>query len=408
MKSLAATLVLPLALTACPGGGGSPGELSITDSAGVIEMLDEDGTWIEASTSLSAGSELQLSGEDAFVSLEGAVGAVRVAVARGATEARMAVTEDGFKLRYGDLAVASMDDAAVSIEVPNASDSVSELIAETTGGTMRVSIGDSKRLAVYDGVAMLTFLGESVEVGSWRQVGFASGRLPGLIPPLRLDPNDPMDLFAASEIVSLDRELASVARGFEAEFGLRIRSISELSDIAADAARAPFTFLQPLLRAWRAGDVLIGLVLALVHESTAEVSLPDAFGEVKQLREAGASWGIAAAILGLTPTTVTDRVARAVALRAGEIDPGRGDPINTPPTDQPTSNPTPSPTPRPSGSKSPSPKPSGTRSPSPSGSSSSPSPPPTTTEPPIPPPTTPSPPPPTSSCQPVDQIFGNC
>lgn len=394
MRTLGACCALTLVLSSCTGSGGGNGAARIVASSGTVEMRVEGGAWELAEGEVGEHVELRLEGEGSHVEITSGMGNLYFGVPGGDVAALLEIDGSNLALEFGDLLIAADEGKAATLSAPRG------LSAMTEGGTVRLTISEVKRLAVYSGAASATLLGKTLTINSWRQVSFTNDRFAALIPPLQLDPLDPMDVFAASDVISLDADLETFMRGFEGQFGARIRSITELADIAADAQRRPFRFLERVMPTWRSGDVLCALVLALLLESESNLALGEAFAQIKELSDAGATWGVISAMLGLSHDTVVDRVARAIALRSGEVEPGRGDPINSPPpstnSPRPSSTPTSSPTSRPS----PTASPTKTNTPSPSPSPSS-------SVPPIPTPS-PSTPSPSESCQPVDQIFGNC
>ena len=355
-------------------------------------------------STIPGNAELKLRGSDAYVVLEGPLGAVRIGVAFGADQAEAAIQGSTFELRYGDLLVVAAEEREATVRVPEP-----DLTVETEGGTVRVTHGDSTRIATYHGSAIATLLGETVPLSPWRQLPLRNGRLPAIAAPIELFATDPVDVFAASDVLALESELQGLMRGFEAQFGTRLESLDDLAPIERDARLENLVFLRPVLARWRSGEVIVGLVLSLLFETTAQMPLAGAFSRVRALLEdQRASWAVAAVMLGFEPADVIDRVTRAVALYTGDVTPGQGDPINAPPDQPPppppsfqpsptrsSSRPSPSPSPSPSRTRRPSPSPSRSPSPSPTPTQSSPSPSPTL-------------PNPSGSCNPTDQVLGNC
>jgi hypothetical protein len=408
----AALLAGLLAVPACTGGG--DGSAAIAELAGTVEVFEGDG-WSAVGDAVPNVSRLRLQGEDAFVVLEHALGRIRIAPAESGERAEVHLDETAIDLRYGDVVV-TLGESPVTVRVPSPG-----LTVLSEAGTIRVTDGVYTRVATYAGSAVATLIDRDLFVPAWHEASLVAGDLPNAPIPTRLRATDAMDQFAASEVLALDAELLALRRGFEAEFGKRIRRIRDLDAIAEDAKRNPFTFVEPVLASWDSGDVLVGVVLALLLEATGQGALPEMFARVRETFDRGASWGVISAIHGFTADTIVDRVSRAVALRSGEVEPGRGEPINEPPPrvepttfPRPTSSPAPSPTANPTPTRSRSPRPTPTTTSSNTSPPPSPSPSPSTTSsdpsPPVTPPPSPSPPvtPPSGSCDPVQRVFGTC
>jgi hypothetical protein len=411
-RLLAASLAMGLVASGCTGGNSSGGPAKILESSGEIEVHSTEG-WQPAGDEIAADARIRISGEGAYVLLESDLGRVRVAPAEGAEIAEVTFVVGAIDLDYGDVLVSLAEDRSVTLRSTGP-----DLSVVSDAGTVRLTEGAYTMVASYAGSANAVLIEQELFVPPWHEASLRAGRLPADATPIRLFTDDAFDRFAASDVLALDGELLALRRGYQAEFGSRIESIDELDPIARDAARDPFTFVRPVMQEWKSGDVLIGVVIALLLEANGEGPLPEMFDKVRNLYSRGATWGVTAAIFGYAPDTLVDRVGRAIALRSGAVEPGRGDPINEPPPreEPPFPRPTSSPVPQPSPSSSPTP----TRSPTPT-SSPSPSPSPTPTQSPSPTPTNtdptpPTPPPtpsisqpiPSQSCEPVDQIFGNC
>jgi hypothetical protein len=400
MRATGSILALGLLAAGCTSGPPEVGA-RVLEAAGTVEVRAPGSEWsplsiddvVEPSSRVRVGpdSRLRLENSDAFI----------LVAPIGTQAAELVVGDRALTLERGDLLVETAAEKTASVMVRS--------IEIRMAGLVRVSGSLSLRVASYRGGALAVVPGASLEIGLLRQAVIGGNALPPATSPIRLDPDDVFDGVAVPSLLNLERELAAVRSGYEAQFGRRMLRVSRLDPVSRDAGRPPFNFVRPVLDDWRAGDVVVGVVMALLRDAQGQGDLVSVFNEIRDLFDEGATWSVVAGTFGLDPDTVQERVARAVALIVGEVEPGRGDPIDEPPDPDPTS--TPSPTPTRSPTRSPSPSPTNTSSPSPSptntGSPSpSPSPSPTNTGSPTPTPTVP--PPPTGSCQPVDQLLGNC
>lgn len=396
-----ATLPIALALVASACTSGPPDRgARVLEAAGTVEVrVADQGAWVPLGIDaiVEPGSRVRVA-PDGRLRMETAAASLLVAPI-GSTSAEFVVGDPNLSLERGDVLVETAAEQTATV--------MARQIEIRIAGTVRVWGSLSLRVGSYRGGALAVVAGASLEVARLREAIFAGGALPATTTPIRLDPSDTFDALVVPELINLDRELAAVRTGYEAQFGATMKRVARLDPVSRDAGRPAFGFVQPLLARWRSGDIIVGVVLALIRDARGDGDLPTVFGEVRDLFDEGASWGVVAGTYDLGSDTVQERVARAVALVVGEVQPGKGEPIDQPPTPEPTTGPTSAPSPSPRPSQSPTPKPSASPKPSPS-PSPTPSPSPSPTSSPDPTASPPVPPPPTGSCQPVDRIFGNC
>ncbi|MFP5224979.1 MAG: hypothetical protein ACLGH3_05410 [Actinomycetota bacterium] len=398
MRNLAAVLALGLLAASCTSGPPKAGA-RVIEADGVVEVRAADAGWVplriddiiepSSRVRVGTGARLRLENPDAFI----------LVAPIGTQPAELVVGDRSLTLERGDMLLETAADRTASVMIRS--------IEVRVAGMVRISGSLSLRVATYRGGALAVVPGASLEIGLLRQAVIGGNALPPATTPIRLDPEDVFDGLAVPSLLNLERELAAVRSGYEAQFGRRMVRVSRLDPVSRDAGRPPFNFVRPVLDDWRAGDVVVGVVMALLRDAKGDGDLVTVFNEIRALFDEGASWAVIAGTFGLDPDTVQERVARAVALIVGEVEPGRGDPIDEPPDPEPPSTPTPTPTRSPTRGPTPTPTRTTTPSPTPTPSNSpSPSPSPTTSGSPSPSPTVP--PPPTGSCQPVDQLLGNC
>lgn len=387
-------LALMLAASACTSGPPKRGARVLEMDGTVEAKLDGGWSGVSGDQVIEPDTRMRL-GEDSKLRMETTAGTLFVLPIRG-SGAEFVLRDGSIELDRGDLLVETIEDGAFAAMVRG--------VEVRIAGTVRVTRSLSVRVAAYRGGALAVVAGATLEIPAYRQVILGPNALPTKTEPLRLDPDDAFDGLVAAELINLDRELAALRAGYEAQFGVLIPRLARLEPIRQDAGEASLSFVTPVLSTWRAGDVIVGLVIALTLNARGDGSLATMFDEVRSQFFEGGSWAVIAAGFGLESGTVLERAARAVALITGGVKPGRGEPINKPPP-SPSVNPTPRPSVSPSRSSSPRPTPTRTKTPSPTPSPSvtpSPSSSPSTT------PTPTVPPPPTGSCQPVDQLLGNC
>lgn len=392
--------VVPLALLAmlsgaCIGGGKeeAPSAFSVTELTGAPQGRAPGGSsWrtLVVGEVIPEGTVLRLPtasdivrvtrGEQIEIELRANESAADGDVAAEAT----IVSADDVAVQTGD--VLARSEGAQPLTLRSADDGIS---ASSSNGAFRLDRRVSLRIGVYTGTVAVSGPGGESSVARLREVQPRNGA-PGSTMPLDVDEDDAWDGRFLGDVLDLDRDLSAQVAGYEGEFGARTSSVDDLAAIARDAKR-DLGFVRSSLSRFSSGDVLVGVVLALLVEAAGGDDAPTAFTEMLTLRSRGASWGIIAADRRVDLAAVRSAVVRSVGLRTGVVTPGRGPSIvpSGKPTPRPsstrsaTTSPTRSPSARPSSSPSPRPSPSpSTKPPSPS----------------------PSPTP----CSDVDVLLGNC
>ncbi|MGH2831017.1 MAG: hypothetical protein ACRDJM_11090, partial [Actinomycetota bacterium] len=245
-------------------------------------------------------------------------------------------------------------------------DDESGLSAVAKEGSFRLDVGT--RVAVYRGSVSVSLPAGAVEVPVGREVTL------GLVAPdvraIAIDPNDPWDVRLLADAIQIDRALRPYQRTFDASTASDQKSLDFFGRYVEAGA---IGFLGPLLpaRLARYGkfDVLVALFIGIERSGALGTPLTATFAEVIALRDEGASFGLAAQVLGVKPQPLLQRVVTGLTPGAP---PQRVEPTRRP--GQPTPSPQPTGSRSPSSSPSPSPTGTGEPSPSPSPTQSSPTP----------------------------------
>ena len=195
---------------------------------------------------------------------------------------------------------------------------VDEIEASASDAQFRIDSGfGSTRVGSYSGRVSLTSPGQSpLQVPTLYQANVAAGDL-GDERPYQLDLKDPWDLDLLDAVVRLENELDLLGKGFTRQLG------NDRPDVAyfrALAGGRDVSFISRYLRR-RPIDLLIGFTIA----ENATSSLKRAFNEAFDLRDEGAAWGVAAAIMEVEPRPVIAQLedvilGTGVVAGAGESD----------------------------------------------------------------------------------------
>jgi hypothetical protein len=163
--------------------------------------------------------------------------------------------------------------------------------ATANKATFRVDKGfGSARAATYSGRVTLDSPGQTeLILRPLHEASVAAGDLPGRAAPYRLDEKDPWDANLLANVLELEGELQLIASGFSRQVG------SDRPDLAYFGALAGrgVGFMRGYLKR-RPVDLLIGFTLA---ENDAKRSLKKSFEKAFDYYDAGATWGITAAIM---------------------------------------------------------------------------------------------------------------
>ncbi len=167
--------------------------------------------------------------------------------------------------------------------------------AADRGARFRVDSGfGSTRVGSYSGRIGLTSPGQSpLNVPTLFQATVAAGDLPGRTEPYDLDQKDAWDLDLLEEVVQLEDELGLLAKGFTRQ--LR-NNRPNLAYFRALADGRNVSFMSDYLRR-RPIDLLIGFTVA----DNSQLQLKSAFRKAFGLYDDGATWGVTATIMDVSP-----------------------------------------------------------------------------------------------------------
>jgi hypothetical protein len=184
---------------------------------------------------------------------------------------------------------------------------VDEVEATSSGSQFRVDSGfGSTRIGSYSGNVALSSPGQTpVQIGRLFQATVAAGDL-GDEEPYRLDTNDPWDLDVLEDVVEMENELDLLAQGFTRQLG------NDRPDVAyfrALAGGKNVSFVSKYLKR-RPVDLLIGFTIA--EHAQKPRALKGAFRKAFRVRDDGATWGVAAAILRADPRPVVAQLEDAI------------------------------------------------------------------------------------------------
>ena len=165
----------------------------------------------------------------------------------------------------------------------------------------------STRAAAYDGEVQLRAPGEStLVVGRLRQAAVAADDLPARADLYSLDTEDYWDKLFLGNLVSLQEDILQLAGGFQNQLG-KTRPGVAYFEALADGKDA--SFIRPYLKRASAVDLLIAFNVALRVE---DMSLHKAFRRTFRLFERGASWGVVADIMGVSPRVLVASLERVI------------------------------------------------------------------------------------------------
>lgn len=377
----AAAALLALALAGC-GRAEAGGVLRAAEVEGAVEVQAAgEAGWrpLKPGAVVGPGSQVRAAAA-ALVRLAGGKDAVEV------TGGRLRVASASRLVLLEGRALVQAADGSMTI-----GDEPASTVATIAKGIVRFDLGS--RIAVYAGEAGVEAV-RSYRVPLLRELALATGD-PELR-PLRLvaDGQDRWDKRYLGDAIELERQIDVVGRSLEQIYGAQVRDPLFYEKRVKPASAVAFLrsgplSLSALLSEVAPIDVLTAVVMGLRVAGSAD-KLAESFRNLLALFDAGASWGVIAAELGLPSAEVVAGLEQALTPGAPPqtVAPPRPRGRRTiTPTSPPTRPPGPTSSPRPSTSPTPSPPPT---SPSPSPTPTSPSP-------------TPSP-----TCSPLDIVLGTC
>lgn len=363
-RLLAGMVVLAMSAGACVGGHsvGDTTALIVGRIAGVVRArstAQQPWTSLKVGTHLSPGSSVQVLPHGDVSLKRGTLSTIEMRP-YGDLPAELRVVDAGsVEVVSGDVLVKADKRAPISVTSQG-------VTAQPTpaGGVdapvFRFDRRVSVRVGVYRGEATISSVTGALPIPPLREGVVASRALPRAATPLTVDPRDVWDQELLPDVIDIDTGLDAQSRGYEAVFGARLK---RWQDIAKIAPGRDLGFVTPYLTTTSNGDVLIGVVFALLLEQRVQTAgAPATFGALVTLLDEGATWGLLAhQYLGAGgEQALKDAVTRAMALLTGDITSPGG--AVGPPSVSPSTRPSPTP----SKTTKPSPSPSGTKAPSPS------------------------------------------
>lgn len=302
LQGLAAAVALVLAASACIGSShaGGRGAYQAAGVEGRVQILRAE-VWspLAEGAVVSAGEEVR--------TLAGAV--LRLEQENGpevelAPESRVRVLSGGaVEVVSGNVLGVARGGAPVVLESQG-------VTARGRAGALRLDRSLSMRIGVYSGAAALASLQGGTDVPRLREVVVVGRTLPRSVEPLSISPLDRWDRRFLADALDVDRELRSLARGFDAQYASAAGSASFFGDFVPVRS---LSFVEPYVDGARASDVLVGLVVAALIRQEEGESLAGAFSEGMDMRLRGASWGLIAHERGLDLEDLLTLVLRAVA-----------------------------------------------------------------------------------------------
>jgi hypothetical protein len=215
----------------------------------------------------------------------------------------------------------------------------------------------STRAASYRGAVKLRVPGQRLTVESLWQTAVTANDFDAPR-PYQLVASDIWDQTYLQEVIDLDEDLTTIAQGLNSQLGNQRPPVSYFGALAKGRN---VSFMKSYLHRLGTADLLIGFSLGLEDDEPLQAAVDQAFG----LRDQGARWGIAAAIMDVAGRDLVARLdgvidstgiasaapgaaadfTLAAAAVAGELpgsnDPGDGNPDPGDGNDKPGDDPTP-------------------------------------------------------------------
>ena len=168
---------------------------------------------------------------------------------------------------------------------------VDGVTAQSSQGTFRVDRRfGSVRTAAYTGSLQLDAPGQTkVRLPRLYQATIVAGALPNQTRPYQLDLDDPWDKTLLDKVVTLEKDLVALSRGFSGQLG---RDRPGLNYFSALQDGRDVGFMRRYLSR-KPFDLLIGFTIAQYTDRPLRSGFEKAF----ELFDAGARWGVAAEIL---------------------------------------------------------------------------------------------------------------
>jgi hypothetical protein len=183
---------------------------------------------------------------------------------------------------------------------------VDRVMARASAAHFRVDGGfGSARVSSYSGTVGLESPGQQpLDIRSFFEATVTAGVIPHSTSPYHMQANDPWDAVILQKWVSLEEDLKVLSNSLTNNLG-GDRPDSAYFRELADGKNAGFVkgFLDR-----RAADLLIGFTIA----NNSASSLKEAFRKAFSLFDAGATWGIASAIMKVEPRPLLAQLGRTI------------------------------------------------------------------------------------------------
>lgn len=286
MKKIALCLAAVVVASVSCGSQDALGDMELRLEAGVVNVIRDGET-------IAVEDTLDLRPGDVIVSEPRALATFAL---EGGADARQGEIQGDSRLLIASTTSVEAQEGKVLMRVSDPTSVMVEgVTARSSDGAFRVDRRfGSVRAASYTGSVHLDAPGEiDLRVRRLFQATIVAGDLPNQARPYQLDPRDPWDQVLLENVVDLEGQLAALARGFSGQIG---RDRPGLSYFRALADGADVGFVRGYLSR-KPSDLLIGFTIAQRTDRPLRRAFKQAFG----LFDAGARWGVAAAILEVEP-----------------------------------------------------------------------------------------------------------
>lgn len=250
--------------------------------AGPVErQVGEEWVDVAPREELEAGAVLRVRGEQGV--LEFAGGHLRLA--------------SGTEVLLRDRETVEVDAGSVLLEVDDLVTATWEEVSATGRGTWRLDVADAPRVGVYTGgAAVRDEGGRERSLARLQQVSMTDGSVAAEVVPLRYVGTDPWDARLLADALAVDRFVSQLQQSLTVEYGQRPRRAAFYRSFGIDRA-----VVRGLLSSLGEGGaaqvrapsrILTGLLVSQTLVDRADLAPGPAVGEVVELRDQGAAWGL--------------------------------------------------------------------------------------------------------------------
>ena len=297
MKKLALSLAaVVLAGVACSSDQ-ALADMELRALSGVVNVLRDGET-------INVEGAVELQPGDVILTKDG--GFAKFALEGGA-DARQGQMQGNSRVLVRSGSAVEAEEGLLLLQVTEPTRALVEgVTARSSDGVFRIDRGfGSVRTGVYKGSVELDAPGQAdLAVSTLYQATLVAGDLPSQTRPYRLDEEDAWDKVLLEEVVALEEDLATLARGLSTQLG---RQRPGLDYFRALIDGGNVTFMRSYLKR-KPADLLIGFTVARI----ADGSLERAFKAAFDLYDQGARWGVAAKILDVEPRPIVAQLERLI------------------------------------------------------------------------------------------------